>query len=804
MTDGEIMPVQTVEADGKMSRSRFANADSMWDAYKRLYDEDLARSKNRAKVQGMIDGNPPRNQETLVRDGQAWQSNFNPREAEAIRSSLSSSYWSLMFMVEHLLDLKPTIKPNSPTEQRILQDDCKKIANEFTKTMHQWDDFLNNMIQVTNDMVTYGVGYCGWFDEFDFRFSAVQHGGVKIPPRVKSRISAQKIYFVEDGISPSDFLAYLDNDKADAYGWNTKAIKEMLIRRYAPKKDTNNNDIKYDKTEFESWQQQVKNNDFGHDFGDMEDVQVVHCFVSDPDGSSVSHYILENISSATAAGSTRDYLLKREGKRKSLSECVCPMFFDVGDGYVRSIKGAVQKCYPQLEVSARMLNATVDASILMGSVMCTDNGSPDRRMLRIGPITFLPQGLMPLQTNFAPRMEGMIATRSMMSGLMESNAGVYNATTEQMDRRSTEKSAEQVKVEAEKEARLSTFQTMIFYTHLDRLYRECLRRMLTSTPASAKGHDEAAAFKKRLQDLNVDPRLLNPKNLMCRAMRTSGYGSTTMARMISERIAANAKEGLYDQAGVKQAVRDMTAQLAGWDMVDRYAPDEQRDQIPTNETSIATLENNSIAKGEPVVVGADQNHVLHAEAVFSLLEPIAQEYVKNAQQSAGKEGQQFDSRRIIPAFQAGIPHLVQHVVEASRSPANRGWTEQADSRVKQLQKAAGKMLSDANRTSVQEFEARREAALRQQEAAAQMSPEAMNEQRKNAVTQADIQRKDAVAAAEIQRKQAKADVDMRVKAAKAGQNMTHANMNMNMKRQEMQGQMQPSIPEYTGEGEVGI
>jgi hypothetical protein len=216
------------------------------------------------------------------------------------------------------------------------------------------------------------------------------------------------------------------------------------------------------------------------------------------------------------------------------------------------------------------------------------------------------------------------------------------------------------------------------------------------------------------------------------------------------------------------------------------------------------LENNSIAKGEPVVVGADQNHVLHAEAVFSLLEPIAQEYIKNAQQSAGQEGQQFDSRRIIPAFQAGIPHLVQHVVEASRSPANRGWTEQADARVKQLQKVAGKMLSDANRTSVQEFEARREAAQRQQEAAAQMTPEAMNEQRKNAVTQADIQRKDAIAAAEIQRKQAKANVDMNVKAAKAGQNMTHANMNMNMKRQEMQGQMQPSIPEYTGEGEVGI
>jgi hypothetical protein len=411
---------------------------------------------------------------------------------------------------------------------------------------------------------------------------------------------------------------------------------------------------------------------------------------------------------------------------------------------------------------------------------------------------------MPLQTNFSPRMEGMIATRAMMSGLMQSNAGVYEAVSDQMDRRNAEKSAEQVKVEAEKEARLSSFQTMLFYSNIDRLYRECLRRLLSDTPSSSPGYEQAKKFKDRLKELEIDERLLDPKNLMVRAMRSSGYGSTTMARMVSERIAANAKEGLYDQAGAKQAIRDLTAQLAGWDMVDRYAPSIDRNTIPTNETSIATLENNSIAKGEPVAVGTDQNHIIHAEAVFSLLEPIAGEYMKglaNARQQPS--GQEYDPRRILPAFRAGIPHLNGHFKEGRRSKANEGWATQAGKRIKALEKAGAKIASDANRAAIQESEARRKAYMAQQQAASQMTPEAMNEQRKNAVTQADIARKDAVASSDIRRKEAKTATDIRLKAAKQGQNMAHTQQNHAM-AMERENEGMGTIPEYTPEGEMGM
>jgi hypothetical protein len=146
--------------------------------------------------------------------------------------------------------------------------------------------------------------------------------------------------------------------------------------------------------------------------------------------------------------------------------------------------------------------------------------------------------------------------------------------------------------------------------------------------------------------------------------------------------------------------------------------------------------------------------------------------------------------------------LVQHVVQGGRSPSNRQWAKESSVRVKRLQKAADKLSRDANRAALQESQARRQEELRQQQAQAQMSAAALDEQRKNAVTQADIQRKDATTASDIRRKTAKTDVDIRLKAAKQGQTMIHADQRLLMDQQS--AAIPQQIPEYTGEGEMGL
>ncbi len=58
-----------------------------------------------------------------------------------------------------------------------------------------------------------------------------------------------------------------------------------------------------------------------------------------------------------------------------------------------------------------------------------------------------------------------------------------------------------------------------------------------------------------------------------------------------------------DEKGKDNAVRDYIAARAGQRAVKRYKPATDRNQIPTNASSFASLENNDLREGQPCVVG---------------------------------------------------------------------------------------------------------------------------------------------------------------------------------------------------------
>jgi hypothetical protein len=572
------------------------------------------------------------------------------------------------------------------------------------------------------------------------------------------------VIFNEDSIPARDLLAHASAEGSKLYGWNQDECKKTLIRRFASKNAASGNDkdVKYDTSEWESAQQQVKNNDAGTAFGDMEDVPVVWGFVVAPDGRSVSQYCIENCLYKPTAG--RGYLLERHEKRKSIGECICPFFYNVGDGYVRSIKGQMQSLYPQLLTGARMLLATIDAAILSATVIVQNTGTTEQRVRKLGPITYLPSDSTPIQTSFTPSLDGLLLVRQMMAQLMNQNAGVYRRSVDDIRlKRGEARSAEEVRTEAESESRLETFQAMIYYMHLDRMHRECLRRLLTNTVEDSRGYAEADKFRKMCKDAGVDPQLLKPENLRIRTARALGYGSVTQARMISEKLLNMAEKGMYDQIGQREAVRRLTALLVGWDHVDAFAPRQNRDEVATNETSIAALENVAIASGNPEVkVGVDQNHLLHAEAVLSLLSRLIQGYAAGANGQA----QPIDPRMILPAFNVGIPHAGEHLALASQNTANRAQAKEMLKGLKQIAAQAKKIQGDAERVAAEEQKRAQEMQQQIADEAAQRDPVMRGEARKDAVVAADIQRKDALTAAEVQRKTAKAQVDMKAKMMK--------------------------------------
>ena len=93
MSNGTSLPLENINAAGTPPESRLSSADAVSDIVDMLIRGDKERNRVRAKVKGLIDGNPPYSPSKLRSTGQAYRTNVNFREAEAFFSvSLTAFY----------------------------------------------------------------------------------------------------------------------------------------------------------------------------------------------------------------------------------------------------------------------------------------------------------------------------------------------------------------------------------------------------------------------------------------------------------------------------------------------------------------------------------------------------------------------------------------------------------------------------------------------------------------------------------------------------------------------------------------
>jgi len=78
---------------------RIASESDARNVVQQLQEAEKTRMRKRAKIQGMIDGNPPYNPRTLSDKGRGHQTNFNTREAEGMADSAKTPYYNLVFGV---------------------------------------------------------------------------------------------------------------------------------------------------------------------------------------------------------------------------------------------------------------------------------------------------------------------------------------------------------------------------------------------------------------------------------------------------------------------------------------------------------------------------------------------------------------------------------------------------------------------------------------------------------------------------------------------------------------------------------
>lgn len=755
--DGERVSV--TEAGGK-PKSRVQSAAGARAIHNRLLSAQSKRNLGFSRIKKLVDGHPPYDETKLVELGQAWRSNVNTLETRSQINAKASAYWQLLFESPSLIDVtfRKSDSSVAVVSPDLLHEWGAIVAEEATRMLRSWDQYFFNAILLTDQVQRYGVAAFYFPDKWTWRFRFARATRILVPER--SGLSDEDLDFVEirDTYDISSFFAVLHDpagkipDKewrelTASLGWNPSAVKKAIVLLKTSRGTGEINDEAYLEGEYISAYQAYKNSSTGASETDFLGPNVVDQLVKEADGTITHHRIIEN-------ATLDEYLLEIRGKYPTMSSAFLPFYYNLGDGYFRSVKGLGHELVHWGELSNRLINSAHDAAFIHGSiwVRSNDDRSVDRvRLVRVGPVTMLIGAeMLPGNQIAQTQMQPLLDMRYVDSQVMNNAAGIYRMRAEALEGSGPEKTAQQVRSEEMHEAKFDRPMLTLYYLQWDRLYRELMRRVLDDVPEGTAGKKEAEAFVEACTNRGVPKDLLDADKMIVRASRSLGYGSPAM-QDIATRSLVELIPVLKEERGRLNVIRDRIASIAGQDLVDRYVSVRNRENLPTSDHSLAMLENDAMARGAPVLVGDDQNHATHAMVhTMPMVEVVRQMNAGNMQ---------FNLQAEVIRFPAAIAHTREHVALLARDPTRAGVVKQYTEMLKGLEPVGAKLaeqLQMAQQAQMQMQEQSQKEAVARQEAERAMDPRLVEVERKAQVKSADAQNQMAI-------RSAKAEQAMRIK-----------------------------------------
>lgn len=653
--------------DGVVPKSRLADAESARAIFSNLVKEDDPASLKRSRVQGLIDGNPPRSDAELRKNSQAWMPNANWGGAEARISDALTPYFDL-------LTASPCIVSGcvyyGDTAQR--SEWASAISEEFHRTLFEWQGFIPNELLHQKQLVTHGLGPCIFRNPRDWRPTALKRRAILVPSDSSANMDAMDMVFVRDSMRVHELFAFIeDKETARAMGWNVEVTLEAIQEACPEDKDSN----------FEAIQEQFKNNSFGWGYNKGKATALGHAYVTEF-GGKVSHHIF------TQNGSQEKYLYSKIGQYDSLAEALWLCFDDIGNGDFHSQRGLGNKIAQFYEAQNRLNNHLLMNAILGSTPMFqAENAETVDRLAQFeaGPFRVLPSGVTPMPLNLGTGIQSALTVSQQLSMLESNQTGSYR--NQGLAPRGVERTAKEISTEVTNSSKLSNTKVSFYLLQKDQLFMQMYKRLIRKDVLDTDpGGKAALEFRKRLEERGVPQKAI--ESFVPKLTRPIGNGSEAdrMQRM------ALVREFIGDMPERKRAqfVRDSIAYAAGnREAADRYGPDLEP-QGPTVHEKLAMFENDSLARGaDPAIYfNRDDPHAIHFE--------VHRNYVTQLLQSDS------DPQQIATAMESFGPHMAAHLKGLEKDPTRKLELDMFKEEFSEIMKAADQVASNAE--SMQESE----------------------------------------------------------------------------------------------------
>ena len=714
--------LENISESGKAPRTRIKDAKSAHAIYTSIRNADDASSIDRQKIQSMLDGEPPYSPQQLKSLGQGYRANLNFGESAAALETALSAYSDLVNSVDRLALVKTS---EGDPAQRVEWENI--IAEEFHRTITDWDEFFYKQQMLSHQFVSQGVGVAYFEDNRSWKWSVCGLKDFKVPRGTPACDTKVEVATIERHYLVGELYQFIENPKiATELGWNVEETRRAILL-------STDNGTSSNSRDWERLQEELKNNDLMYSHARSKVVRCIHYFIKEFDGT-ISHYI------ATRAGDSDDFLFKKPSRFEHANEAFVLFSYGIGtNGLLHSVRGLGYKLFPFIQLSNRMRNAIVDGAMLSSALMIQPATGEDVSNLSLmynGPLSILPPGINVVDKTMPNLAGNVLPIVRDLEVVRQNNTGTYNPKQVMPD--GDARTATEVQAQLAQQSLLSAQAMNLYYIPFQKLLAEQFRRLATVKYRSDEpGGEEAIDFRKRIEARGVPWKAVE-KVYRVQAVRAIGAGSPG-ARMLAfnEFMAIMPR---FDEVGQRNLIRDRVAARVGYDQVDRYIPKGEVERIPI-DAKIAELENDAMQGGRGVSVNPGENHAVHAKVHLE----DANRFLQALQQN------QVDPKVAMSYLQVQYPHSTAHVEQLASDPSRQeevGIAKQILNQMREAVENIGKQLA---------AQAKREAQARASQQGGQVDPK----------TQLAIQKAQVDSQIKLQQSQ----LDQRLKAADVQQKM---------------------------------
>lgn len=526
----------------------------------------------------------------------------------------------------------------SVTLDKDSENKSEKFREIITKACRQYDGWKDLVYSTSQENVLIGGAFWVWLDDEDpfpqfFRCDqCFLPDGTKQYSKNVPAFSVKKPYLINEAV---DFIS-VGREEADMAGWDVDAMVETINEA----KPHNLGDGESNSREYEDV---IRDGNLGSSLEEgAKIVETRHLFVTEPDTSKVTQYILDD-------RGEHKVLFQKDDRYEKMEECICLFTLQPGNGNFYGSKGIgklIINMHIAIERTRNIFGDLINAAGRM-IFQAPTNKTQDISVKMSHPFIIVSGDGEFNQKQITSNAKDYLEYDAKLTQIAQQIAGEYipndiSGVTGD-DKTATEARLDYATQAQQKTAFLSRFIAQ-FGNGMSTIQRK-LCRVGNTHPAAVKVQQdlqEAGLTPEEIQELSGKPAAEVTQDLS----QQKNQQVTAVAQLYTN-------NPMVDQKKLLKA--NITA-MSTPELADQIILEDQEDQtVQTEAVRQQIMENAAIMGGESVPVSPRDRHDIHLQVLDKEMSSAAPEIEKKASQGSPDVPQLMDN------YSQGLQHGSQHL-----------------------------------------------------------------------------------------------------------------------------------------------